>query len=166
MLTAVTAEIEGELADGLKALDGRLDDAAAAGETATTAVPSEIGGGDALSLADGGGAATVATGTSPASEAKTAEARRKTEVLAGHRLMYGGGDAHGVFRPAELNERGKTVHDAATRQDTFRAYQVASLKNAEELAKPENIHYLGRLATIPRDGHTDYVAACRAQGIH
>lgn len=166
VLTAVTTENESELADGLEALDARLDEAAAAGGDATAAVPSEIGGGDTLSLADGGGGATVATGTSPAGDAKTAEARRKADVNAGHRLMYGSVGKDGIFRPAEFNERGETVHDAATRQDTFRAYQSASLKNAEELAQPENTHYLGRLATTPRDGITDYVAACRAQGIY
>ncbi|MCP4739334.1 MAG: hypothetical protein GY873_34645, partial [Bosea sp.] len=102
-----------------------------------------------------------------ASSSTSEEKKRRAERLAGHMLMWARVDSTtGRVVAPTVSSPGQLLLDIARVQEANRAYNQACLSAVTEAARPGNTHYLGRAASLPAAGYTDYMAACQMQCVY
>ena len=95
-----------------------------------------------------------------ASKEKTRQATVTTKL----QLLYARLDENGHVVVGELSDRSRLVLEAGTK-DAARAFNNAASEAVDEAYQVGNTHWLGRLATLPEMGYTDFVAVCFANCI-
>ncbi len=69
----------------------------------------------------------------------------------------------GRVKPPKLLEVGSLLLDIMNKQEASRAYNEAAIALVNKMLTSNETHYLGRAASIPAQGYTDYMASCLMQ---
>ena len=159
-LVSVDDDLEDRLVDGLDKYERRLQRLV---EAVTANSMPDVIGVDSPSVAGVGGALGVAT---PTEDTATKAEREKKELLHKLEAIFAHVDGEGNVQPPVLSEGGKLLLSITNARERARAYASSALDLLNHHASAAKTHYLGRAASLPPNGYSDYCATCFATGTY
>ena len=159
-LNTVDDDIEDRLSDALEKYERRLRQLV---EAATASSMPSIIGVDSPSVA---GADRAIGATMTAEDAASKAELDKKELLHKLQAIFAWIDDEGNVRPPTLSDTGKLILAITNSRERSRAYANAALDILRRHAMSDKTHVLGRSASLPPNGYTDYMATCLANATY